>query len=211
MASSSDSHGSYEFMMDPLETFGPLDRPALIGLTGLRGAGKTSAAQHLVDRYGFERVHAFGGGKEMCKTLFVRHGADPVIASRMVNGDLRDEPADILPDRATPRLFMERLGRFMGVDMGPKWTLGAEITRAWRRHPGCPLVVESVVYEADVIRAHGGTILRVIRPGHTGPAGVETDAAQAAIDVDGVIVNDGDLAALCDRIGRVAQAATGGR
>lgn len=120
-------------------------------------------------------------------------------------------PSPWLPDGVTPRFFLEKFGRFMGVDMGSDWTLGAEIANAWRVNPGQPLVVESVVYEAPALRAVGGLLVRIVRPGHAGPAGIETDAVEAGVAVDATIVNDGDLAKLRAEIGRIAQAMIGGR
>jgi len=199
-------------MSDPRETFGPLSayHPPVIGLTGLRGVGKSTAANYLFVEYDFARLHSFAGGKAAAAAYFEHLGASPGDALRMVDGDLRDVPSPLLPGDATPRHFLERFGRFMGVDMGPDWTLGAEIARAWRREPSRPLVVESVVYEAPVIRAVGGLVVRIERPGHGGPVGVCTDAAQAALDVDATIVNDGDLGKLRRDIDRIAQQMLGG-
>lgn len=200
-------------MHDPRETFGPLSRYAapLIGLTGLRGVGKTTAAAHLVLRYGFVRAHPLDGGKIAAEAYFRHLGARIDEAERMVLGDLRDVPSPLLPGRATPRYFLERFGAFMGVTLGPDWTLGAELARLRAREPWRPIVVESVVYEAGVIRDAGGIIVRIERPGHAGPAGIETDAAQAEIAADATIVNAGDVAGLVAAIDRIAQQMTGGR
>lgn len=183
----------------------------IIGLTGLRHVGKSKAADHLVDALGFVRAHPFDGGKAAAVAYFAHLGASADEAHCMAYGDQRDQPSPLLPGGVAPRLFLERFGHFMGVGMGADWTLGAELARVWRDHPGRPVVVESVVYEAPVIRAAGGILVRIVRPGHAGPAGVNTDAAQAALDVDMTIINDGDLTKLRWDVGRIAQQLLGGR
>lgn len=199
-------------MMDPLDTFGPLAtyHPPVIGLTGKRHVGKTTAANYLVEHFGFARVHPLDGGKAAAVAYFEHMGAPPEIARRMAYGDLRDRPSPYLPDNAMPRFFLEKFGRFMGVTMGSAWTLGKEIERVWRVAPLQPLVVESVVYEPAAIRAVGGKIVRIVRPGHVGPEGVESDGAQAEIEVDAMIVNGGDIARFLAAISEIAMGIAGG-
>jgi hypothetical protein len=169
----------------------------MIGLTGLRNVGKTTVAEYLVSAHGFVRVHAFEGGKEAAFAYFRHCGADTETATRMIWGDLKDLPSALLPGDASPRYFLERFGRFMGQEMGVGWTLGAEVARA--RLTGRPIVVESLVYEAGWFRAQGGMIIRIERPGHDGPIGDQSDSVQAAIKVDAVLVNDGDVGTLCHK------------
>ena len=164
----------------------------IIGLTGKRNVGKSAAAGFLVEA-GFIRAHPFAGGKVASAAYFEYLGATSDEAQRMVNGDLKDLPSDYLPARASPRHWMEQFGKFMGVKMGPDWTLGAELARLKRQSPDTNAVVESVVYEEPQLRAAGGIIVRITRPGHQGAAGENTDAAQADIAADIEIVNDGSL------------------
>ncbi|SKA30872.1 hypothetical protein [Consotaella salsifontis] len=187
------------------ETFGDPDRyvaandnrePMIIGLTGLRNVGKTSVADVLVDRHGFARTHAFEGGKEAAVAYFEHITGDVSEARKMVYGILKDRPSPHLPGGVAPRHFLERFGHFMGADMGVEWTLAMEIAVARRIAHGRPIVVESVVYEAPWLKAQGGIIVRVERPGHVGPAGIESDAVQAAVGEDFRLVNGGGLADL---------------
>ncbi|WP_149759984.1 hypothetical protein [Neomesorhizobium albiziae] len=165
----------------------------------------------MVGAYGFVRAHPFEGGKVAAMAYFMHVGATEDEACRMVYGDLRDKPSPYLPGAAFPRSFLEKFGHFMGVSMGADWTLGKEFDLAWRKHSGRPLVVESVVYEAPAIRAVGGMLVRIVRPGHSGPTGIRSDAAQAEIDVDATIVNDGNLDKLRCQIDRIAHMMVGGR
>lgn len=165
----------------------------MIGLTGSRHVGKSTVANMLVESFGFQRVHAFDGGKAATVAYFIHLGATSVVANEMVYGSLKDVPSDLLPGRATPRFFMEKLGKFFGVTLGPDWTLGAEIGRHRRANPSSKLIAESLVYEADMFRSAGGIIVRVVRPGHVGPVGCESDAVQAAIVEDVRLLNDSGL------------------
>jgi len=162
----------------------------IVGLAGQRGVGKTLIARHLIETHGYRSIHPFSGGKAACRGYFEYLGATPEEAHRMTDGDLKDLPCAILPEAYTPRFFMEHFGKFMGVTMGPEWTIGREILRERLLHPGTGLVAESIVYEADVLRKLGGVIIRVEREG-SGIIGIETDAATARIKPDAVFRNDG--------------------
>jgi hypothetical protein len=161
-----------------------LGRPIMIGLTGKRNVGKSTVANLLEQEFGFARIHAFEGGKEASRAWFQYVTGDPVIAEDMVYGMLKDKPSSLLPCGQSPRFFMEKFGHFMGATMGVDWTLGMEIALTRKRNPRAPIVVESVVYESGWFQAQGGRVVRLERPGHEGPAGVESDAVQAAVAAD---------------------------
>lgn len=109
----------------------------------------------------------------------------------MVNGDLKDEPCALLPDNQTPRYFMERFGQFMGVQMGPAWTIGQEIRLALEKDPNARLIAESIVYEVDVVREMGGVIVEITRDASS-IEGLETDKATALIRPDLRFENNGN-------------------
>lgn len=159
-------------------------RPLMIGLTGKRNVGKSTVACLLEDEFGFERVHAFEAGKVAAAAWFDAMRLD---GQEMVYGDLKDVPCQALPGGVAPRFLLEKLGQFFGVQLGLEWTLAMEIATARKRAPRAPIVVESVVYEAPWFKAQGGLVVRLERPGHDGPAGVESDAVQAAVAADVVI------------------------
>lgn len=160
--------------------------PLMIGLTGRRNVGKSTVAEFLEQKFGFERIHAFHSGKEAAVEWFRAIGCAEPYA--MVYGALKDKPCADLPGGVAPRHFLEKFGHFMGATMGVEWTLGLEIAAARKRAPRAPIVVESLVYEAPWFRRQGGVIWRLERPGHDGPAGVESDSVQASIVADVTIV-----------------------
>ena len=165
----------------------PLNRPQMIGLTGRRNVGKSTVARLLEKEFNFVPVHPYGGGKVAAVAFFDYITCNAELAWRMVYGDLKDVPSDYLPGNVSPRYFMEKDGHFRGSVLGLEWTLGLEIDIARREHPGRRLVVESLVYEADWFRAKGGMVVRLERPDHDGPAGVESDRAQAGVRADACI------------------------
>lgn len=205
-----------------LDSYYPLTPPAandnrppiMIGLTGLRNVGKSTVAEMMERDYGFIRCHAFEAGKEAAVTWFAEITGDMDAAIRMVHGDLKDRPSSYLPGGVAPRYFLERFGHFMGVDLGVEWTLALELARAARLGRGAPIVVESVVYEAGWFKRRGGVVLRLVRPGHEGPVGVSSDAAQAAVDAD-VTIAATSVAELLDKarfvVESVMQQRIGGR
>lgn len=165
----------------------------MIGFTGERSVGKSTAAGILL-RHGFRSVHAFGPGKAMCVTYYKHLGIDDETAQRMVYGDMKDTPHPDLPGGVDSRYFMERFGYFMGVTMGPQWTLSVELRHLRRTYPDAQgFVVESLVYEADTFQSDGGIIIRMIRDAGVKPIGEFTDDAQVKIKHDHVLDNNGDM------------------
>lgn len=108
----------------------------------------------------------------------------------MTDGDLKDLPSPYLPEEQTPRYFMERFGHFMGVGLGPDWTLGRELERLKNLGATGRYVVESIVYEVDALRSAGGAVVRINREG-VGISGLKTDAAVRDIVPDADFDNSG--------------------
>jgi hypothetical protein len=149
----------------------------------------------MIRSHGFETAHPFSAGKAAVRGYLAFLGADDDTAWRMTEGDLKDTPSELLPLREDgsglhydSRHLMERLGNFMGVGMGPDWTLGAALRRFGEDKPDARIIVESIVYEADVLRSLGGRIIRIEGP-ENGVVGVETDKATALIVPDAVFYN----------------------
>jgi hypothetical protein len=172
-------------------TFAPLDtlppprfiRPVMIGFTGRRNVGKSTAARLLEEEFGFAKVHAVEFQKRSWELFFSLITSDARWGWRMVYGDLKDVPSEHLPNDSTPRFYMEKMGK-ANADLGAAWTLGLAIRAARRESARAPIVVESVVYEADFFRSLGGIVVKLERPGFESPVAAETDEAVAKIIPD---------------------------
>lgn len=131
----------------------------LIAFTGLAGAGKSTAALHLVETHGFHRVRFAGPLKAMMAALG--------LSQREIDGDLKEQPCALLGDQ-TPRHAMQTLG----TEWGRKLIVSDLWIRAWQAAmdalpPGAPVVVDDCRFpnEAEAVRAAGGVIVRIERPG----------------------------------------------
>lgn len=130
----------------------------VIGFTGRIGSGKTTAAQHLVDRWGFQRVRFAGP----LKTALLAIGCTP----DEIDGSLKEVPSEFLCGR-TPRHAMQTLGGEWGRELiGPDFWM-----RAWRRAventtPGKLIVVDDLRYDNEnlAIQEMGGYTIRIVRP-----------------------------------------------
>ncbi len=153
----------------------------IVGITGLAGAGKSTAARHLVDRHGFVRRPFAAPLKDMLRTMLLGQGVSAGDVERMVVGDLKEVPARAL-DGATPRRAMQTLGTEWGRVLAPDlWV------NAWCRSL---LGIERVVVddvrfdnEAATVRRMGGGVVEVVRPGLTALAGGHPSEAGVIADV----------------------------
>lgn len=167
----------------------------LIGISGLAGSGKTSAA-HLIPGEGV-RVIQF---------------ADPIyrMLSAMLQVDeheLRDPAKKNVPIpwlQATPRYLMQTLGTDWGrhIVRDTVWILAAQRTIQDMVDQGASVVVVADVRfnnEARWLRSIGGRVWHVSRPGvetfgHVSEAGISDDL------IDVRISNDGNLTDLRERV-----------
>ena len=176
-----------------------------IGLTGPAGAGKTTAAAWFVK---IHKHHTFQFAAPLKKAVFglidhLRPHDHPHRTVWYINDPVgKQTPIDFMGG-LTARYLMQTLGTEWGRNTIDKdfWVLlaAAKMNRAIRAYKKRDLryVIEDMRFEneADLIRALGGTILRIERPGHTQLA--DTEAAHASETAppapDLVIVNDGTI------------------
>lgn len=99
---------------------------------------------------------------------------------------------DASPGHYTSRHVMERLGSFLGVDLGPEWTLNAEIAHSSRVDGGEKgKVIESIVYEAAHLPSDAGlSLVRVTSDRELPIESPESDAFIQTIREDAAFHND---------------------
>ena len=130
--------------------------PNLIALTGYKGSGKSTAAQHLARTHGYRRL-AFA---QPLKDMLIAMG----LTQEQVYGNKKEIPASILGSR-TPRHAMQTLGTEWGRDMIDKnlWVNAVE-----RRLIGdVPTVIDDLRFpnEAEMVRRRKGIIIFIARDG----------------------------------------------
>jgi hypothetical protein len=151
----------------------------IIAFTGLAGSGKSTAAAHLCDNHGFERVRFAGPLKDMMRALG--------LTEQEVEGDRKELPCALLCGK-TPRWAMQSVGTEWGRDL-----IGSNLwTNAWqaavdRLPPAVPVVVDDCrfVNEAAAVRANGGALVKIVRPGAgAGAAGHSSEGQDLGIVAD---------------------------
>lgn len=169
----------------------------IIGIAGHRGSGKSAAAAILVQR-GFVRQRFAQPLKDMLKSVG--------LTDEHVDGSLKEAPCELLGG-ATPRHAMQTLGTEWGRELlhPDLWII------LWRaRARTTPFVVVDDVRfpnEVEAIRAEGGTVWRIKRPGCIGDGHV-SESYISDLAVDREIDNSGDLDFLREQLA-VALAGTG--
>lgn len=160
----------------------------IIGFSGAAGAGKTTAANYLIERHMFERVRFAGPLKAMIRKLIEPYGD----VDEWIEGALKEAVHPMLGQ--TPRHTMQTLGTEWGRNC-----MGADFwTNIARHHMAAPwdIVVDDVRFanEVALIRELGGRVIeirpKVIYQRATG------HASEAGCDCDAFIYNDGTVAQL---------------
>lgn len=175
----------------------------LIGLTGAAGSGKSTVAERVVTEWGGHR-HPFARPlKRMLRLFLEDQGVGLAVACRMTDGDLKEVPSDHLGGQ-TPRRAMQTLGTEWGRGLSSTlwidaWRRAVE-DRSWKEavDGGTALIVADDARfpnEVAAIRALGGIIVRVDRPG-AGLGGAAGGHISETADLgapDMVITNAGAL------------------
>jgi hypothetical protein len=170
----------------------------IVAFTGLAGSGKSTAARRLVEGHGYERIRFAGPLKAMLAAL----GCTPA----EIDGDRKEVPCDLLCGK-TPRQAQQWLGTEWGRDMiGPDVWIRAWRAAVERTLPGSCIVVDDCRFpnEAAAIKALGGLIIHIDRPGAGAGAAGHSSEGQA-LPSDRQIANVGTEAFLFAMVDELAR------
>ncbi len=177
----------------------------IIALTGPAGCGKSTIAEAL-DLHGFQTVKFAGPLKSMLRAFYRSCGLDDEDIQARIEGALKQEPDPLLGGK-TPRWAMQTLGTEWGRNLIAQdlWVA------AWRGSALSALSfgAEGVVAddcrfpnEAETVRALGGVVVELMRPGVERDA--QSHASEAGIMPDILVLNDGPPAEIASMVHSMA-------
>lgn len=174
----------------------------LVAFCGAAGAGKSTAADALVAE-GWRVVSFARPLKAMFLQMLLQAGVDDSTAARMIHGDLKETPADVLAGRS-PRHAMQTLGTEWGRDCMAEdfWTRLAVRQIREIHAAGGRVVVDDCRFpnEAAAVRDLGGSVFEVV--GRGGIAGNHV-SEEMEFTADLLVDNSGgpvDLAAALETV-----------
>ena len=176
----------------------------IIGLTGLSGSGKSTAAQHLAHEHNWSRFKMATPLKIMLRSLYREMGVADVEIERRIEGDLKEQ-RDPLIGNHTPRHAMQTLGTEWGRDIMGRDFWVSIASKAILALPG-HVVIDDIRFdnEAKMIRALGGRVIKLARIGHETVAGshISEDGVRLSL-IDMTLYNNGDTSDLCRAVTKV--------
>lgn len=140
-----------------------MNKPILIGLSGLAGCGKDTVRNILQANHSFAGIAFADPIRDMLSTLLTKVDVDPHYW--MTDRSLKEQPVPGIG--VSYREMAQRLGTEWGREMEPRIWINIADSRMRRLHNGGRDVVISDVRfpnEAEWIKACGGHIWKVLRP-----------------------------------------------
>lgn len=169
-----------------------MHRPAVIGIAGLARTGKDTVTNFILSQIGGYRYSFADPMRDMLKAIGVDL-SDPYWQDR------KEVPIPALG--ASPRRLMQTLGTEWGRELiNPNLWLILAKQRLLSFGPG--MIISDVRFEneASWIRDIGGLVIHVIRPSATKIDEHVSEAGVVVNDLDLVILNDGTLEQLYDKV-----------
>lgn len=172
----------------------PSALPRLVAFTGKTGAGKSTAAKALVERFGYVRIGFADPLKAMLGAFLAHVGVHPETVQSMLHGVLKNAPTGYLGGNSA-RHAMQTLGtewgrRCMGVDF---WI--EALAHRLGYAPKQKFVIDDLRFdnEAEFVRAKGGWVIEVRAAAPPSPT--PAHASERGIDrnlIDKIVMNYGD-------------------
>lgn len=164
----------------------------IIGLSGKAGAGKDTLGAKLIHICGFERAAFADPLKRACRDVFGLTSAQLYGAEK--------ETLDPYWQR-TPRDLLQRVGVALREAVAPDvWVKATMRELATRPHAEWVITDVRFPNEADAVKAAGGYVVRIERPGAALLAGAAAaHVSETALDgyaFDAKVINDGGLGEL---------------
>lgn len=180
----------------------------IVALIGLKGAGKTTAADMLCQNNGFGRIKFADPLKNMLRSLFYCAGYDEEETELYIEGELKETPVDFL---------MGKSARHAMQTLGTEWGRQQIHEQFWVNMFGAMasnralVVVDDLRFpnEAEFVVSQGGILIRIVggkelEPDYMQEDLHESEALIATIPVHHHVVNDGSIADLYKAVYDVA-------
>jgi hypothetical protein len=167
----------------------------LIGITGRKGHGKDTVGRLLRERHGFRTLAYADPLKASAKLIFG-------LTEEQVNGPLHVKEALDPRWGLSPREIMQRLGTEVARAIHPETWIRSAFARIDAEPERWAITDVRFRNEADAVRARGGVVVLVERPGLS--TGLHEDHASERgvddTDPDVILRNDGDLDDLAEAV-----------
>lgn len=172
--------------------------PKLLAITGLAGSGKDTIADYLWEEYGYLKIAFADPLKAAAAAMF---GLD---VEAFYDRELKERPVE--PWGTTPRRLLQLLGTeatkpVFGPDI---WIKRFGISYDMVRETDDVVIPDCRFnLEAEAIRAMGGVVVHLVRPGAGAPGEAAQHVSEAGVDIlpqDYVLSNDGTLEDLYGKV-----------
>jgi len=177
----------------------------IVGLVGGAGTGKSTIANYLVSAQSYREDSFAKTLKDAVSAVFswdraMLEGATPESRAWREQTDAWWAARLNIP-HFSPRFALQHIGTELFRNSLSEDVWIASFQRRLQASPGARIVVSDVRFanEAAAIRDAGGILIKVIRPG-TVSGNHATETQWTEIQTDHVIINDGTLSDLIDKI-----------